>query len=1448
MTGTPANADSDPVDPQNPATPTTVTADRLPTAQINGVVWSQDIAGNRVYAGGSFDKARPAGANSGQNEVTRNNLLAYNLQTGQLDPTFAPNFNQQVTAVAVSPDGSQVYVGGEFTQLNGQQQRRFAAFNANTGQLLSQFNLPFYGSVDAIVATNDTVYVGGSFLGIGSADRWNLAALDADTGQVLDWAPKAEGGTVSALAIEPDGSKIVVGGSFTTLNGSSDPGYGLGMVDATTGQNLPFETNDIVRNATDDGAITTLSADEDYVYGGGYTFGKSGGTLEGVFAADWDGGDLHWINDCHGDSYSVHPQGDVIYQAGHFHYCENIDGFHQGDGGVGDYPYNRATAMSKAATGTATWEPDQGRYYSFEGEPTPSQLTWWPSLNAGSATGQSQGPWDVNGTDDYIVMGGEFTRVNGTNQQGLVRYALKETAPNNMGPDLSNNNFPIKATSKASGKVEVNWAANHDPDNENLTYRVYRDTQNAAGLVHTRDLATPYWKLPGMAFTDSVAPGSSHQYRVSATDSSGNVANSPWVSVTAASTGTMSAYERAVRNDEPTHYWRLGGANGTPVSDTVGFAPQTAGTGVTRDVPGAIAGDTNPAARFSGTNTGFSATGDTADPPDVFTLEAWFKTSTSAGGKIVGWGNRASRRAKADRHIYMDGSGRIHFGVKPDETRQVVTSGGGLNDGQWHQATATLSNAGMKLYVDGEQVAQNPSVTVGEHLSRGLWSIGGDTLASWPSRPTSDYFNGDIDEVAVYRKALSASRIAAHYAAGSNGQPQNAAPVAAFTSTKNNLQVSVDAGGSSDSDGTIQSYAWDFGDGASGTGKTASHTYTGPGTYQVKLTVTDNDGATGTVTHAVTVTAPPQNADPMAAFTSTTDGLDASFDGSGSTDSDGTIASYAWEFGDGETATGAMPSHTYASADTYQVKLTVTDNDGATNSVTKPVTVADDGPGPEPEQIAADTFQRSVTNAWGTADKGGSWARTGSAGSYQVDGSVGRMTTNGSGNGKAAYLGALSADETDSTIDLVLNKEPAGGAAFLSYSGRRIDDDNKYSAMVRYLADGSVNLSLRKFVNGTETNLGHTKVDGLTPGAGDRLHLRLQVTGNSQTHLAAKLWSGNSEPQGWLLEADDGTAALQAAGGVGVDMYLGGALSNAPITAGFDNLEVKGPGDGPVPDENRPPNAKDVARSTLVNKTVQFRPDVTDPEGLTVDYVPDSMAPKHGTATWVSGNKIRYVPDRRFVGADTFKYAVTDTSNPEVTGKVTVNVRKAPAEISHIRITPDRVQPNDRARLQARVRAPRVRERGKFVIKDGKRVLAQGKLNTYGNISTRLKRMPAGAHQIRIMYQGSKIVQPKTNTIKVRVRKAKANMRNVRVQPQILRPQVHARVSGRVRARRTRARGKIVIRKGSRRVGKTRLDRHGAFSTRIRRLGRGLHRLRVRYLGSPKVRRTSETVKVRVRR
>ena len=174
----------------------------------------------------------------------------------------------------------------------------------------------------------------------------------------------------------------------------------------------------------------------------------------------------------------------------------------------------------------------------------------------------------------------------------------------------------------------------------------------------------------------------------------------------------------------------------------------------------------------------------------------------------------------------------------------------------------------------------------------------------------------------------------------------NQSPIASFTATPTSgvapLEVSFNASNSSDSDGTIISYAWDFKDGNTGNGETISHTFSFIGNYNVKLTITDNEGATDSTTKIITVTETP-NQSPIASFTANpTSGvapLEVSFNASSSSDSDGSITSYAWDFKDGDTGNGETISHTFSSTGSYNVELTVTDNEGATDSITKTITV-----------------------------------------------------------------------------------------------------------------------------------------------------------------------------------------------------------------------------------------------------------------------------------------------------------------------------------------------------------------------------------------------------------------------------------------------------------------------------------------------------------------------------
>lgn len=154
--------------------------------------------------------------------------------------------------------------------------------------------------------------------------------------------------------------------------------------------------------------------------------------------------------------------------------------------------------------------------------------------------------------------------------------------------------------------------------------------------------------------------------------------------------------------------------------------------------------------------------------------------------------------------------------------------------------------------------------------------------------------------------------------------------------------ISLNGSASGDPDGAIVSFTWNFGDGTTGTGATVDHVYATAGSFTATLTVTDNESATGSASAAVTVSNPPVNQLPIArpgGPYSGVRGTAIALNGSTSNDPDGTIVSYAWNFGDGTTGTGATVSHVYATAGNFTATLTVTDNGGATGSASVQVTV-----------------------------------------------------------------------------------------------------------------------------------------------------------------------------------------------------------------------------------------------------------------------------------------------------------------------------------------------------------------------------------------------------------------------------------------------------------------------------------------------------------------------------
>lgn len=778
----PAEATPDAMAPSQQSAPETVSADSLPTPQINGVVWDQVVVGNTVYVAGEFTTARPSGAKAGVSETPRSNLLAYDVRSGELLP-FAPVVNKTVRTLAASPDGKRLYIGGYFTQVDGQPRYRIAAFELATSTLSTTFRAFVNQRVESVVATNSTVFVGGAFTtastrtGIAEVARQRAAAFSASDGSIAPWSPKVADGAVRSMVLSPDGTKMVLGGSFTSLNGSSNPGWTMGAVDTAAGvEVLPWKINATVPKGPDDDkfdyAVYSLSSDGEYVYG---TMGPQ--RFEGTFKARWSDGDLAsgWIADCHGDTYSSAPVGDVVYTAGHAHDCGNVNSF-------GDYlaplSWYRAIALTTATTQSTRRE--DGNYQDYAGQPAPSVLDWYPAFNTGLATGANQGPWDVTAAHGYVLYGGEFTRVNSKGQQGLARFAPKATAPNAVGPYLSGAEMKPRVNYDGGQAARLVWPANFDWDDTQLTYQVIRNGDTKRPVAETTAVSR-FWQRPDVSavVTDL---GASDQFHIRTVDPHGNRTDGEPVTVTRTGPvgSSVTDYDRAVLADGPSAYWPLDEATGGLAFDRVGRNDIGFNAGVTRNAEGI----TPPfgATAFSGNEVGYGVSSLPQPAPQVFSVEAWVKTTSTKGGQIVGYGDsRSTTSASYDRKLVMQPNGTLSFGIWTGKAT-VIGTPTPYNDGAWHHVVATVGPTGSQLIVDGIVAARQTAATQTQAYT-GYWNIGGDkntTNPSWPTLPANGFLAATIDNVAVYGRVLSPAQIDAHAAARA---PKATAPTSEYDRT-----------------------------------------------------------------------------------------------------------------------------------------------------------------------------------------------------------------------------------------------------------------------------------------------------------------------------------------------------------------------------------------------------------------------------------------------------------------------------------------------------------------------------------------------------------------------------------------------------------------------------------------------------------------------------------------
>jgi hypothetical protein len=328
---------------------------------VVGVVYAVAQSGATTYIGGTFTSV---------NGNSRPNVAAIRAD-GSLDPTWTPETNGIVYALAASSDGSKVFIGGGFTTVNGELRSRLAAVDAVTGDLVPGWTTQVNNNnVRALAADgNDRLYVGGNFGRLGGRDIPRLGAVSQSTGAVQTAFVPRPTGTVRALGLTDDGTHLYLGGPFTTLQGQSRPG--VAEVNPLTGVVTSF--------APTDGGVP-ISMD---VSPGGLLFFGTTNNRTWAYNPTQSNTPLYRVRTS-GDVQAIAATDTEVYIGGHF-------------SGLPEEKLNRAHIASFfTATGTGT--------------------SWNPGVNG------SFGVWALLATPTALQVGGDFTRAATLARRGVARF------------------------------------------------------------------------------------------------------------------------------------------------------------------------------------------------------------------------------------------------------------------------------------------------------------------------------------------------------------------------------------------------------------------------------------------------------------------------------------------------------------------------------------------------------------------------------------------------------------------------------------------------------------------------------------------------------------------------------------------------------------------------------------------------------------------------------------------------------------------------------------------------------------------------------------------------------------------------------------------------------------------------------------------------------------------
>ncbi|MCZ3388009.1 MAG: PKD domain-containing protein [Actinomycetia bacterium] len=793
----PAAADTTDVIPS--ANPIDITP-RILDKQARSIVQ----VGDRMVVGGNFTQIQNAGSPT---VVDQPYVFAFDAVTGKIDTNFLPSLNGEVTTVLPHPDGDKVWVAGAFSQANGDMHSRIVLLNLSTGQAVSSFDPPAISAeVSSMKLVGDRLYIGGEFKNIGSDTRTALATLDPASGAVTTAMNSTISGSLQAgkgvtgvktFDVSPDGSRLVAIGNFAQVDGKDR--VQLAMWDTS-------------------GPTATLQ---------NWATQRLGDTCNPVFPTYVRGIDIS----PDGKFFVVVTTGS--YRSGQL--CDTASRWEM----KGSGPDRTPTWVTYTGGDTLTTVEVTGPMAYLGGH-----MRWLNNPYKGDAAGS--GAWPTEGLAIVDTRNGLPFSWNPGRERGLGVFDFLPTE-------------------------SMLWAVS--------------DTNTWAGEFRQRLAAFP------VADGFSLPP-----------DEIGRLPGDVW---------QLGAVPGGAADDQ-----RVSGFDGTAVNAQITEpGDQSWGT-----VTGAFAVDgTVYAAWDDDTFTAQSFDGSTFGTPTVIDLYAGDPSTPGYTNNFV------NDLASITGMFYDRSRARIYY----------TTQGSAALF--WRPFTPESQVVGAARRMLLKAGALSPKRVQGMFLTGGQLYFADRTTGSLKRIEFRD--NRLVGTAAVVNEAIDWRANALLLSSQWATVAPNPAPVAAFTSTCGGLTCDVDASRSSDADGGVVDYSVDYGDGTVLSGVKTQHTYADDGTYTITITVTDNRGESGNKSRGVSV-ARPANIDPSAALSIDCWGLDCDMDASASTDSDGGIVTYDWDFGDTATASGQTANHVFATGGTYPVTVTVTDDRGGVDTASQELTVS----------------------------------------------------------------------------------------------------------------------------------------------------------------------------------------------------------------------------------------------------------------------------------------------------------------------------------------------------------------------------------------------------------------------------------------------------------------------------------------------------------------------------